>query len=60
MTQTFEIFAKQEIEYLDERYLENLKRLKKLYEINECENKKLDRKILAIQRINSGDSRRQL
>ena len=55
MTQTFEIFAMQELDFQDRRYLENLERLKKMYEANGAENTGLAKRIEIIETIRTSE-----
>jgi hypothetical protein len=58
MADVMETLFKNQIRFYDERYLESLKRLRETREMNGLgPDKKLDRKIYAIEGINSGKIR---
>ena len=56
MTQTFEIFLEQEIKYQDKRYLENLYRVKKIYDQHKVKNLGLEKRIEIVENIRHSEA----
>jgi hypothetical protein len=56
MTQTFEVFLEQEIRYQDKRYLENLHRVKKIYDQHKVKNLGLEKRIEIVENISHSEA----